>query len=102
MIHIVAIMTAIRGQREAVVSEFLRNLPTVLLEPGCVRYIPVIDVEGAPAALARLGPDAFMVIEEWATREAVEAHAASAHMVDYAGRVEGLLLSRVIYALQDI
>jgi quinol monooxygenase YgiN len=67
-----------------------------------VRYDAVIDIEGGPETLARIGPDAFMIIEQWESRDAVQAHAASAHMVGYAERVKELLLSRVVYALCSI
>ena len=102
MIHIVAILTAVRGQREALLAEFKSNAATVRLEQGCVQYSPVIDIEGGPETLTRIGPDAFMVVEQWESRKAAEAHAASAHMNTYAERVKKLVLSRVIYALRSV
>ena len=102
MIHVVAIITALHGQRDAVLAEFRSIMPLVRQERGCIQYSPVVDVADSPEAIARIGPDAFMVIEQWADRAAVDAHAASAHMAAYAGRVKGLLASRVIYALQEV
>jgi quinol monooxygenase YgiN len=67
-----------------------------------VRYDAVIDIEGGPETLTRIGPDAFMVIEQWESRDTVQAHAASAHMAGYSERVKELLLSRVVYALCSI
>jgi quinol monooxygenase YgiN len=67
-----------------------------------VRYDAVIDIEGGPETLTRIGPDAFMVIEQWESRDTVQAHAISAHMAGYAERVKELLLSRVVYALCSI
>jgi|GraSoi_2013_60cm_1033757.scaffolds.fasta_scaffold06590_4 quinol monooxygenase YgiN len=80
MIHIVAILSAKHGQREALLGEFKKNLNTVRLERGCVQYDSVIDIAGGPETLTRIGPDAFMVIEQWKSRDAVEAHAASPHI----------------------
>jgi quinol monooxygenase YgiN len=57
-----------------------------------VRYDAVIDIEGGPETLARIGPDAFMVIEQWESRDVVQAHAASAHVAEYAERVKELSL----------
>ena len=99
MIHIIAIVTALPGQRGAVLREFQKNLPFVRLERGCIRYEPAIDVEGGPAMLTRIGPDAFMVIEQWESQDAAQDHATSAHMAAYAGRVSELLVSHVIYAV---
>jgi quinol monooxygenase YgiN len=42
-----------------------KPLTTIRLERGCVRYDAVIDIEGGPETLARIGPDAFMIIEQW-------------------------------------
>jgi hypothetical protein len=64
MIHIVAMLTATHRQREALLTEFQKNLTTVRLQHGCVRYDAVIDIEGGKETLARIGPDAFMVIEQ--------------------------------------
>jgi quinol monooxygenase YgiN len=102
MIHIVAILTAARGQREALLAEFKSNSTTVRLERGCIQYDPAIDIEGGPETLTRIGPDGFTVIEQWESRDAAEAHAASTHMAAYTGRVKKLVLSRVIYALCSI
>ena len=102
MIHIVAILTNAHGQREALLAEFKKNLTMVRLERGCLQYDAVIDIEGGPETLTRIGPDAFTVIEQWESRDAVEAHAASAHMAAYAERAKELLLSRAVYALCTI
>jgi quinol monooxygenase YgiN len=77
MIHIVAILTAAHGQREALLAEFKKNLNTVRLERGCVQYHSVIDIEGGPETLTRIGPHAFIVIEQWESRAAVETHSVS-------------------------
>lgn len=100
MIHVVAIITAKPGQRQAILAAFRDNLPAVHAEAGCLEYIPVIDIEGGPNNLAKIGPDSFMVIEKWESAEALRAHAASAHMAAYAARVKDLLASRVIHVLE--
>ncbi len=102
MVHVMAILTAVDGRRDALLAEFKKNMPTVQLERGCVQYEPAIDIEGGPDTLTRIGPNAFMVIEQWESPDALAAHAASAHMAEYAGRVKELLLSRVIYVLRGI
>jgi quinol monooxygenase YgiN len=99
MLHVVAIITAKPGQRDAVLAAVRDNLPAVRAEEGCIEYVPVVDVEGGPDTLAKIGPDSFMVIEKWASEETLRAHAASAHMAAYAARVKDLLVSRVIHVL---
>ena len=102
MIHVVAILTAKPGKREAVLAEFKKNMPAVLAEHGCIQYVPVVDLEGGPESLTRIGTDAFMVLEQWDSAEALQAHAASAHMAAFGESVKELMHGRSIYALSNI
>ena len=99
MIHVLAIITAKPGQREAVLTAFREIIPTVHAEAGCLEYLPVVDVEGGPKMQTKLGPDSFIVVEKWASQQALGDHAASAHMAAYAARVKDLIASRVIHIL---
>jgi quinol monooxygenase YgiN len=83
-------------------AAFRDILPAVRAEAGCMEYGPVVDIEGGPESLAKIGPDSFMVIEKWASQDALGAHAISAHMVAYASRVKDRLASRVIYVLDPV
>jgi quinol monooxygenase YgiN len=97
MIHVVAIITAKPGQREAILAAFRANMPAVHAEKGCIEYGPAIDAEGSPA---KFGPDSFVVIEKWESPEALKAHAASPHMAAYAAKTKESIASRVIHVLQ--
>ena len=99
MIHVLAIITAKPGQREAVLAEFRANMPAVHAEAGCVEYQPVIDAPDAGPAQTALGPDTFCVIEKWETMDALRTHSGAPHMKAYAGRVKEMLASRVIHIL---
>jgi quinol monooxygenase YgiN len=99
VIHVIAIITAKPGQREAVLAAFRDILAQVRAEAGCLEYGPVVDIEGGPDHLAKIGPDGFMVVEKWSSQEALRAHAASAHMAAYVSHVKDLLASRMIYVL---
>jgi quinol monooxygenase YgiN len=99
VIHVIAIITAKPGQREAVLAAFRDVIPAVHAEAGCVEYVPVVDIDGGPESLAKIGPDSFMVIEKWESQDALLAHAASAHMAAYGARVKDLLTSRIIHVL---
>lgn len=96
MIHVIAIITAKPGQREAVLAEFRANMPAVLAEEGCIEYGPVIDAPNSPAAF---GPDSFVVVEKWASPEALKAHAKSPHMLAYGERTKEMLAGRAIHVL---
>ena len=45
MIHVVAIITAKSGMREAILKEFLANMPAVHAEKGYIEYGPAIDAD---------------------------------------------------------
>jgi quinol monooxygenase YgiN len=75
-------------------------MPAVHAEEGCLEYQPVIDVPDMGKVQAPLGPDTFMVLEKWASREALIAHGASPHMVAYGRKTKDQLASRAIHILQ--
>jgi quinol monooxygenase YgiN len=99
MIHVLAIITTKPGLRGAVLERFRANMPAVHAEDGCIEYQPVVDAEGAGAIQTKLGPDSFVVVEKWASMEALKAHAAAPHMAAYAAGVRDMLAGRVIHVL---
>ena len=99
MIHVLAIITAKPGQREAVLTEFRANMQAVHAEEGCILYQPTVDAENAGPAQTKFGPDTFCVIETWTSMDALQAHAKAPHMQTYGAKVKDLLASRVIHIL---
>ena len=99
MIHVVAIIPAKPGLREAVLKEFRANMPAVHAEQGCIEYAPAVDADGLGSFQTKFGPDTFVVIEKWESIEALKAHSAAPHMAAYAARTRDLLASRVIHVL---
>ena len=99
MIHVIAILTAKPGHRGAVLEAFHANMPAVHAEDGCIEYAPATDTPDAGPIQAALGEDSFMVIEKWASLDALKAHAASPHMAAYGEKTRDLLASRVIHVL---
>jgi quinol monooxygenase YgiN len=102
MIHVIAIITAKAGQREAILREFRANVPNVRAEDGCLEYGPAIDAEGMGSFQTRFGSDTFVVIEKWRDAQALKAHAAAPHMAAYAAKVKDLIASRVIHVLSPV
>jgi quinol monooxygenase YgiN len=96
MIHVVAIITAKPGMRDAILKEFRANVPAVHAEQGCIEYGPAIDTGNSPA---KFGDDTFVVIEKWESPEALRAHAASPHMAAYGAKTRDMVASRVIHIL---
>ena len=99
MIHVVAIITAKPGMRGALLAAFHANMPAVHAEQGCIEYGPATDAEGIGPLQTKLGPDSFVVIEKWASADALKAHGASPHMVAYGAKTREMIASRVIHVL---
>lgn len=98
MIHVVAIITTKAGKRAEVLEMFHRNIPLVLAETGCIEYGPTVDAKGDTGAT--FGPDTFVVIEKWESREALAAHAKAPHMTAYAEKTQALIASRAVHVLE--
>ena len=98
MIHVVAIITTNPGQRETVLQAFRANVPAVHAEDGCIEYGATVDAD-AGGFQTKFGADTFVVIEKWASLDALKAHAASPHMQAYAAKTRELLANREIHVL---
>ena len=92
-------ITAKPGQREAVLEVFRANVPAVRAEEGCIEYGATVDVDVLGRFQTMLGPDSFVVIEKWASADALKAHGASPHMAAYAAKTKELLAARAIHVL---
>ena len=99
MIHVLAIITAKPGRRDAVLDLFRANMPAVHAEAGCIEYGPAIDTEDAGRIQTPLGPDGFVVVEKWESLEHLKAHGAAPHMAAYAAATREMVASRVIHVL---
>lgn len=99
MIHVLAIITAKPGMREQILEHFRANMPAVHAEAGCIEYGPAIDTEGMGKFQTPFGPDSFVVIEKWESKEHLAAHAAAPHMAAYAAKTKEMIASRVIHVL---
>lgn len=70
-VRLLVSITVQPGKRDQQIDAFARLAPLVRAEDGCLRY-ELLAVAGEP--------ERFVIDEEWTTREALAAHAATAHM----------------------
>ena len=99
VIHVIAVLTAKPGKRDAMLEAFRANVPNVLAEPGCIEYGAAVDVEPGLSWQAKYGPDAFVVVEKWADLAALQAHAVAPHMKAYGKQIAELVAERAVYVL---
>jgi quinol monooxygenase YgiN len=97
MIHVLAIITAKAGHRGQVLDAILANVPAVRAEEGCIEYGPAVDVQGADPAF---GPDTLVVIEKWASMEALKAHYTTPHMQAYVEKVKDVVAKRAVHVVE--
>lgn len=93
MIHVIATITAKPGTREQVLDAFRWVTPHVRAEDGCIEYQATIDVPTTVAVQDGPRPDVVVVVEKWASVEALYAHSATAHMDQYRAKVKDYVLS---------
>ena len=99
MIHVIAVITARPGQRDAVLQAFRANVPAVRAEKGCIEYGAAVDAPGDLKIQTKIGADTFVVVEKWESIDALKAHAVAPHMAAYAAKVKDQLANRVIHVL---
>ena len=73
MIHVIAVITAKPGKREAILQVFRANVPAVRAEKGCMEYGAAVDAENALPVQTRWGPDTFLAMEKWDSMDALKA-----------------------------
>ena len=100
MIHVLAVITARPGMRDRILAAYRDNVAAVRAEEGCLGYEAVVDVAAAAPGFAQYGADTFVVVEKWASMQALQAHAVAPHMKAYAGKVKEWTANRAIHVLE--
>jgi quinol monooxygenase YgiN len=90
MIHVIATIEVAPGRR--VVAEFHRLVPLVRAEAGCLEYSPSVDVPSGLASQVPLRDNVVTVVEQWESLDALRAHTAAPHMLEYRSRVKDLVV----------
>jgi quinol monooxygenase YgiN len=101
-VHVMAIITAKPGQRAELLAAFKANVPNVHAEDGCIEYVATVDTANGPGIQTRFGEDTFVVVEKWASLDALKAHAATPHMAAYAAKTRELIANRVVHVLSPV
>lgn len=102
MVHVIAVITTKPGLRSEVLEAFNANVPAVHAEDGCIEYGATIDVEDAGDVQTKFGADTFVVVEKWASLDALKAHMQAPHMKTYGASVKEKLADRVIHIMSSV
>ncbi len=82
MINVIATIELKPGTRADFLKVFNANVPAVLAEDGCLEYFPAIDVDAKLESQSK-DENAVVVIEKWESVEALHAHLAAPHMLEF-------------------
>ena len=82
MVTVVAEMVAKPGREAELTEELLRMLEATRREDGCVQYDLHVSTEHAGN---------FVFYENWTTQQALDLHAASAHLKEFGAKAGDLL-----------
>jgi quinol monooxygenase YgiN len=93
MIHVIATIEVKPGKREAFLAEFHRIVPLVHAEAGCIEYGPTVDVASGLLVQGPLRENIAVIVEKWASLDALKAHTQAPHMADYRIAVKDLVVS---------
>jgi quinol monooxygenase YgiN len=90
MINVIASIRVKEGRRSEFLDIFKANIANVLLEKGCLGYVPTIDV---PTGLSpqELNEHVVTIIEKWQSLEDLRAHLAAPHMLAYRTAVKDMV-----------
>ncbi|MGC3986855.1 MAG: putative quinol monooxygenase [Pseudorhodoferax sp.] len=102
MIQVLAIITTHPGKRGDVLAAFHENRAAVLAEDGCIEYGAVVDAANLPPGWATFGADTFVVVEKWASFDALKAHAKAPHMAAYGAKTKEWVANRAIHVMEPI
>src|ERR1043166_9718014 len=100
MLHVIATIELVEGQREAFLAEFRKLVPHVRAEAGCLEYGPTIDLPTNLPVQIPLRDNVVTVLEKWESVDALRAHLAAPHMQAYRNKVQNLVVKTVLQILQ--
>ena len=100
MIHVIATIELVEGERDAFLKEFRAVVPKVRAEAGCLEYGPTVDTVSGIAAQAAPRPNVVTVVEKWNDLASLQAHLVAPHMQEYRPRVKHLVRSTTLQVLE--
>ncbi len=101
MIHVIASITVKEDAFDAFIDILKTNVPKVLKETGCLGYAPAKDLPtGLP--VQKTDPGVITIIEKWESPEALQAHLASTHMLEYKQKTKDMVTGLSVKILAPV
>lgn len=100
MIHVIATIEVKPGTRPLLLNEFHRIGPLVRAEDGCIEYGPTIDVASGLMVQGPVRENVAVIVEKWASLDALKAHTKAPHMAEYRERVKDWVVNVQLQVLE--
>jgi quinol monooxygenase YgiN len=100
MIHVIATIEVLNGNRNQLLALFKDLAPTVRKEQGCIEYDTAVDLAPDVAGVAPERANIVTVVEKWESPAALDAHLKAPHMAAFREQAGPLLASVEIRVLQ--
>ena len=101
MVHVLAVITTKPGMRDKVLEIFNANVPAVHAEDGCIEYGATTDHHDGGDVQTKFGDDTFVVVEKWASLDALKAHMVAPHMAAYGAKIKDMMADRRIHIMSN-
>jgi quinol monooxygenase YgiN len=99
MLCVLATIDVAEGRRNEFLNVFGQLVPKVRAEEGCLEYGPMIDLETNLPAQPPLRANTVVIVEKWASIDALQTHLMAPHMLDYRKAVKDLVLGMSLQIL---
>jgi quinol monooxygenase YgiN len=101
MINVIASVKIKESHMSEFIEIFKANMANVLLETGCIEYVPTLDfATGLP--VQELNSNVITIIEKWETLESLQAHLIAPHMLEYKEKVRDIVESVSLKVLEKV
>ena len=102
MIHVIATIELKAGTRQRFLHEFMKIVPAVRAEDGCIEYGAAVDVASGMAAQGAVRADVVTVVEKWSSLATLAAHSVAPHMQAYRPRVKEFVVRTALQILEPV
>ena len=100
MINVIASIKIKESHMSEFIEIFKVNMANVLLETGCIEYVPTLDF-ATGFSVQELNSNVITIIEKWESLEHLYAHLKAAHMNTYRERVKDMVVGVSLKVLEE-
>jgi quinol monooxygenase YgiN len=101
MINVIASICVKTGTLSDYLEILKANISAVRKEKGCAEYVAMVDID-AKLPTQVFDNNVVTILEKWESLEALHAHLASSHMLNYREKVRNMVESVAVKVLGEV